>query len=357
MFLDIVTRIKCQLVLAWSFDLEVKVTEGKHAKALEVLQGRSPPLSLLPQATGFMHRVQVHGAVAGLLELVQWTLAKKAGWNTLTAQMAAAEGHLELLKWCRANDCPWDSDPMGRWSSSHMLDMYGSGLGGFGHEIRYDRNCWHHAISRGQVNILEWMLAQGYRMDQLSCADAAREGRLEVLQFLRARGCTWDAATIAAAGGGGHVALIEWAREHGCPWDEWTCYWASTRGHLGVVRYARAHGCPGNPSKCIGCAARYGHVDVVRYFVEEEGTPFPDDTCQTAAEGGYLELLQWLRERGAPWDERTCMKAAKKGHLEVLRWARENGCPWDVRTYNAAKDMKRTEVLQWAISNGCPQSP
>ena len=53
------------------------------------------------------------------------------------------------------------------------------------------------------------------------------------------------------------------------------------------------------------------------------------NTCRRAAEGGFLEVLQWARENGAEWDGRTCFEAAKNNHLGVLQWARANGCPWN----------------------------
>ena len=43
-------------------------------------------------------------------------------------------------------------------------------------------------------------------------------------------------------------------------------------------------------------------------------------------------MLPWARANGCPWDEYTCEGAAKGGHLEVLQWVRANGCPWDVDT-------------------------
>jgi hypothetical protein len=43
-----------------------------------------------------------------------------------------------------------------------------------------------------------------------------------------------------------------------------------------------------------------------------------------------------LRENGCPWDEKTCACAAKYGHLDVLKWARENGCPWYEHTRQLA---------------------
>ena len=52
------------------------------------------------------------------------------------------------------------------------------------------------------------------------------------------------------------------------------------------------------------------------------------DLCLSAAYGGQLEVLQWLRAEGCPWSYGTCKHAVEQGHVEVLRWARENGAPW-----------------------------
>ena len=49
----------------------------------------------------------------------------------------------------------------------------------------------------------------------------------------------------------------------------------------------------------------------------------------SAAGGGHLELLKWLRENDAPWDEGVYTNAASGGHSEVLKWARENGAPYN----------------------------
>jgi len=36
-------------------------------------------------------------------------------------------------------------------------------------------------------------------------------------------------------------------------------------------------------------------------------------------------VLRWAREHDCPWDDGTCEFAAEGGHLEVLQWARANG--------------------------------
>lgn len=58
-----------------------------------------------------------------------------------------------------------------------------------------------------------------------------------------------------------------------------------------------------------------------------------------AASEGRLEMLGWLRSQHAkqslcPFDSRTCSSAAGGGHLEVLKWLRLNGgpaCGWGYR--------------------------
>jgi hypothetical protein len=62
-----------------------------------------------------------------------------------------------------------------------------------------------------------------------------------------------------------------------------------------------------------------------------------------AAGGGHLNVLQYLHENGFPWDEGTCQSAAEGDH----------GCPWDERTCWFAECQGHADVLRWAIDNGC----
>jgi hypothetical protein len=81
------------------------------------------------------------------------------------------------------------------------------------------------------------------------------------------------------------------------------------------------------------------------------GAPWDRHTCAAAAEGGHLELLQWLRTQSrCPWDVWTCADAASFGRLEVLQWARaqEPPCPWDLFTCAYAALGGHLELLRWA---------
>jgi hypothetical protein len=48
-----------------------------------------------------------------------------------------------------------------------------------------------------------------------------------------------------------------------------------------------------------------------------------------AAEGGHVEVLQWLRQRDARLlNAESCAASSKAGHFEVVRWLRERDVPW-----------------------------
>lgn len=71
-------------------------------------------------------------------------------------------------------------------------------------------------------------------------------------------------------------------------------------------------------------------------------------TCANAAEGGHLEVLQWLRKNGCPWDDKTTRNTAFRGHLAILQWAVENKCPGNSLIWaQDAIAWGHLDVLQW----------
>jgi hypothetical protein len=63
-----------------------------------------------------------------------------------------------------------------------------------------------------------------------------------------------------------------------------------------------------------------------------------------------LEVLKWARDNGCPWDEETCSSAAMAGELEVLKWARDNGCLLVVEDcLYYAEEADHVEVMNWLL--------
>ena len=65
----------------------------------------------------------------------------------------------------------------------------------------------------------------------------------------------------------------------------------------------------------------------------------------TAADHGFLAVVEYLHGLGCEWSTGVCNVAAQRGALGILRFAHENGCPWSAETCKAAGDLGACEHL------------
>lgn len=202
---------------------------------------------------------------------------------------------MEALVYLRNNSCSWDN----------------------GFDLR--------AENRYHLESFSWILADGGSwIECISCC-AAFYNQLEVLKYIKRKygKCGWRTCSLAAKGG--HLEIMKWGRDNGCFWEQ----------------------------DAYATFAKINTNDILHY-IKGNLDPFYG-ICASAAGGGHLEILQWLRNNPiiCPWDESTCYEAAG-GHLEILKWARANGCPWDKDICNIAMEKDNLEILRWAVENGCP---
>lgn len=186
---------------------------------------------------------------------------------------------------------------------------------------------------------LAWALDEGLCPHNFVCDTAAAEGSLAALQWARSRGLPWDEQTTANAAQRGHPPVLEWAVDHGCPVGSRAIMHLARRGDLRLLRklrLAEVEQRTGDPSSTRESDSSKESVDSGDHRGQATPPPSTSPSPQwditataAAAEGGHLEVLEWLREQGCPWDASACAKAAEGGHLGVLQWARRNGCPWD----------------------------
>jgi hypothetical protein len=99
-----------------------------------------------------------------------------------------------------------------------------------------------------------------------------------------------------------------------------------------LVKWALGAGMDIHASACV--AALHGHLHVLQYLYFSRQYRHAQ-LCLHAAEGGHLEVLQWLRSQDPPcdWSAEVCACAAADGHLEVLQWLRSQDppCDWSER--------------------------
>ena len=131
-----------------------------------------------------------------------------------------------------------------------------------------------------------------------------RKAQLKVGAPLRTR----VASDVILPGG---LALVKWALAEGCPRE----------GYVGIRQ-----------DNMATAAAQYGHMELVRWLIQEQGFAMTEVVMGMAARSGNLELVRWLRGEGCDWSAWTCMFAAESEWLGVLQWLRANGCWWDAET-------------------------
>ena len=138
----------------------------------------------------------------------------------------------------------------------------------------------------------------------------------------------------------GRVALAKWALGEGCPRE-------------GVNIY-RDTGAPGSHHVTMAqAAARFGHLELVRWLVEEQGFEIDDAVVDNAAGSGNLELVQWLwGNEGVEVDKRLIRRATESGHLELVRWlVEEQGFEIDDAVVDNAAGSGNLELVQWLWGN------
>ena len=194
---------------------------------------------------------------------------------------------------------------------------------------------------------------------------------MATIKWLRSKGQLFDQHCVADAAGRGNLEAIKEMRRSKAPgtgesvWARWNCgavAAAAEGGHVEVLQWLRQNGCPwGNSASDSTCyhAAWGGHLDVLKWARSQDPPcPWNMTVCSVAAQGGHLDILKWARSQDppCPWNMAVCSMAADGGHLEVLKWARSQDppCPWDERTCADAARGGHLEVLKWARSQDPP---
>jgi hypothetical protein len=192
-------------------------------------------------------------------------------------------------------------------------------------------------------------------MSSISTLEVAWENRENTLMFDLGQsvGEIWFCWKVAQMN---KLELLKWAREEKqCEWNVGTILAAAGQGNLEMVKYCVANECPVDEDACAN-AARYGHLECLKYLREEAKAPWDSWTANWAAENGHLHILEYLVERKYDrYNERACQWAAKYGHLDCLKYLRETAkAPWDEEAVREAHNKNQTECVQYLLDNDCP---
>ena len=197
------------------------------------------------------------------------------------------------------------------------------------------------------ISTLEWAwnnmpwgkkFEDGDVMDQAwFCEGVAATNKLEFLKWAReVKHCGWDESTINEAAFTGNLEMLKYCFSNDCPGDEKkACRYAAWKGHLDCLRFLFGKVKPSRETEkdVVIQAACGGHVEILKYFVEERKISEDAEakiTCvSSAAKYGQIDCLKYLIEEAkAPLNDwRYIAWARYYEHLECVNYLLEKGFP------------------------------
>jgi hypothetical protein len=138
------------------------------------------------------------------------------------------------------------------------------------------------------------------------------------------------------------------ALENGCFWEPSTCSLAARMSDLQLLKMLERLAVPGTLK----------HVPSVPYMVICSGLTqmAARERCCLFPPAKKAVISQWARENGCPWDEDTCRSAAAGGHLELLKWVLSVESIWcfcgcdTSRTCRCSSVVRNIEVISFVLS-------
>ncbi len=190
-------------------------------------------------------------------------------------------------------------------------------------EWAWNRFPWGEENSYGEVMDQAWF-----------CSGVAATNKLEFLKWARElKHCEWNERPINTAADKGNLEMLKYCFSNGCPYDEMqACRLAAYGGHLHCLRFLFDKVKPSRETekKAAQQAAGKGHLDMMKYFVEERKTDAAKYECvATATINGQLDCLKYLVEEAkVPLNHPAFIASARYiEHHELLNYLREKECP------------------------------
>jgi hypothetical protein len=102
-------------------------------------------------------------------------------------------------------------------------------------------------------------------------------------------------------------------------------------------------------------AARSGSIDMLKWLKAQKLSTLCWYTCEGAAKGGQLAVIQYLRSEGCDWSGSSVMcRAARSGSIAMVEWLQQyEGVEIDPRAMAAAASEGQTAMCEYLLNIGC----
>ncbi|GLD92556.1 hypothetical protein PINS_up001115 [Pythium insidiosum] len=222
------------------------------------------------------------------------------------------------------------------------------------------------AQSAGKLHVVRWLYEHALVRQLRNLGDRAAElGDLEMVQWIHAQRAphAFSAHAMDGAAAGGFLDVVRFLHEHrteGCTAQ--AINGALLGRHDDVVAFLRSIGAPEEPTLMFFIrASGSGRVDLLEretVFLSSRNTSWLNPALLAAARLGQLPVVQWLvlcrRMVCSPF---ALGPAAANGHLHLLQWVHAHDCGnWTLDVMDQAAERGQLAVVQWLHANrseGC----
>jgi hypothetical protein len=222
--------------------------------------------------TEHKHRYCEYAACSENLELLKWVRSKGYEWRE-AGKIMVQKNRLDMLEWSLANGC------------------------------KVDFHIKNSAIEKGDINALEIIKKyDSCQFGELEYFEAIRKAHFHVLEWLCERGCPMKPCSVKRS------------EEHICGLEEWMCEEAVKSLRLNVLKWLKEHNCPWNVDMCI-C------VDTMNIKHNLQAL----DIFQGYSWYSYGEAIETM----------TIVKS------EIIAWLNANNCPCGGKYHQENKIKKK----------------
>lgn len=219
-----------------------------------------------------------------------------------------------------------------------------------------DPNITTTASKFGQIAVLEWAVANGFKLTS-ECAECALNletykhisktippmswhyyNNIEIMEYLHELGIPIH----EQVGIGRNLEDLKWLFAHGMFLTPSVIKGAMETGNLETIQWMYQHV---NVAPFVNYAADRGHIDVLKW-IDSIGL-LDHNMCVSATFSGSIVMMDWVRTK-FPWTTSTAKWAACSG-LELLKHLIDNGCPWDHELLNCTTHI---DVIKYGMELG-----